>query len=85
MHSVTSLSDAEKISLIEYYKQYLKTSKKANMIIKHLENHIGPNYGSPIEVTRFIQFMNYLDTTRNTNWKLVFPKVSEMIEKNEIL
>jgi hypothetical protein len=81
MHSVTSLSDAEKISLIEYYKQYLNTSKKANMIIKHLENHIGPNYGSPREVTRFIQFMNYLDTTRNTDWKSKFPEVCSLVEK----
>ena len=81
MHSVTSLSDAEKISLIEYYKPYLKTSKKANMIIKHLENHIGPNFGSPREVTRFIQFMNYLDTTRNTDWKNKFPEVWSLVEK----
>jgi hypothetical protein len=28
--------------------------------------------------------MNYLDGTRKTNWRQVFPKVSEMIDKNEM-
>ena len=42
----------------------------------------GPtNFGSPREVTRFIQFMNYLDTTRNTDWKNKFPEVWSLVEK----
>lgn len=84
MHSVTSLSDSSKLELIEYYKQYVKTSGKASLIIAHLKNHIGPKFGDPVEVNRFIKFMDYLDTTRRTDWKKIIPDVAKAVENYKV-
>jgi hypothetical protein len=45
---------------------------------------MGNQFYKPNSVKEFLKFMNYLDGTRNTDWKSVFPKIVEMIEKNEI-
>lgn len=82
-HSSTSLSEKSKLELIEYYEQHRSTSKKADLIINHLKNKLTVSNNKAVR--EFVKFMNYLDSTRNTNWKSVFPKVAEMIEKNEIL
>lgn len=82
-HSTTSLSKESKLELINYYEQYRSTSKKAELIINHLNNKLTTS--NKLAVNEFVKFMNYLDGTRNTNWKLVFPNVSKMIEKNELL
>jgi len=81
-HSTTSLSKKSKLELIEYYEQHRSTSKKAELIINHLKNKLTTSNNTAVK--EFVKFMNYLDGTRKTNWKLVFPKVAEMIEKNEI-
>jgi len=82
--SVSSLSDKSKQELLDYYIENRDKSDKAPMIITYLKNHMGERFYKPIEVTEFINFMNYLDGTRKTDWKLTFPQVSLMIEKNEI-
>jgi len=84
MHSVTSLSDDEKMALINHYEKYTDTSEKAVMIVRHLKNHMGPKFGDPNEVKKFIKFMDYLDTTRSTSWKTVFPKVYELIKHYQV-
>ena len=38
-----------------------------------------------LQLTEYIKFMNYLDSTRGTNWKTTFPEVSELISKNSHL
>lgn len=82
--SVSSLSDKSKMDLIEYYSANKHRSRKANMIIKHLENHLGATFYKPNKIKEFLKFMDYLDGTRHTSWRTVFPKVSEMIDKNEV-
>lgn len=81
-HSVTSLPDFAKLQLIEYYSPHLGKSDKADIIVKHLQNHLGYKYHKPSAVREFIKFMDYLDTTRNTNWRDTFPKVSNLIEES---
>lgn len=85
MHSVSSLSDKSKLELIEFYKKHLDTSEKASMIISHIENHIGPKFGDALEVNRFIKFMDFLDTTRNTDWKNILPEVNRIVQSDKSL
>jgi len=82
--SVSSLSDQSKQDLIKYYIENKHNSVKADMIITYLKNHTGDEFHKPDSIKEFLKFMNYLDGTRNTDWKSVFPKIVEMIEKNEI-
>lgn len=83
--SVAILSDKSKTDLINYYTSFLKTSKKAPMVINYLKNHLGNNFYKPESINEFIRFMNFLDKTRNTDWKKIFPEVLDLLEKNEIL
>jgi len=81
--SVTSLSDKSKQDLIDYYTLHKDRSKKAEIIVTYLKNHMGDKFYKPKFVDEFLHFMNYLDGTRKTDWKAVFPEVLAMIEKNE--
>ena len=81
MHCVACLDDEDKEKLIEYYNAFRDTSEKAPLIIKHLKKHMGSNHSSPKSVAQFIKFMDYLDTTRNTDWKNILPKVHKLVEK----
>lgn len=83
--AVSSLSDKSKMELLEYYTLNKERSGKADIIINYLKNHSGPNWHKPAKVNEFLRFMDYLDGTRNTNWRQVFPKIADMIARNEIL
>lgn len=82
--SVASLSDKSKQELVDYYKLHKDKSEKAGIIISYLLNHMGQKFYKPKKVDEFVTFMNYLDGTRKTDWKSVFPKVVQLLEKNEI-
>ena len=82
--SAASLSDKSKNDLLQYYIENKDRSQKSEMIISYLKNHMGEKFHKPDSIKEFLRFMNYLDDSRNTNWKSVFPKIVEMIEKNEI-
>ena len=67
-----------KLELIEYYKTLSGT--KPPLIIKYLEN----NLDYPIRedsMQRCIEFMDFLDTTRNTNWKKVLPEMYALLKR----
>jgi FPC/CPF motif-containing protein YcgG len=81
--SVASLSDKSKQDLIDYYTLHKDRSKKAEIIVTYLKNHMGDKFHKPKFIDEFLHFMNYLDGTRKTDWKAVFPEVLAMIEKNE--
>lgn len=81
--SVSSLSDKSKLELLDYYTANRSKSSKADMIINYLQNCIGPSFHKPSKISEFVLFMDYLDNTRNTNWRRVLPKVSDMIVRNE--
>lgn len=82
--AVSSLTDKSKIELIEYYTANKDRSEKAEMIINYLKNHMGPKFYKLNRIQEFLKFMDYLDGTRNTNWRLVFPKIASMMDRNEI-
>lgn len=83
--AVSTLSDKSKLELLEYYTLNKEGSNKADMIINYLKNHSGPKWHKPNKVKEFLKFMDYLDGTRNTNWRQVFPKIDDMISRNELL
>jgi len=82
-HSVKSLSKESKLELIEYYEQYRTTSKKAPLIINYLNLNL--NTSNSDAVHEYVTYMDFLDGTRNLDWKKVFPEVINLIEKNEII
>ncbi len=82
--AVSSLSDKSKTELLEFYILNRAASSKADMIINYLKNHSGPRWHKPDKVNDFLNFMDYLDSTRNTNWRQVLPKIAEMISRNEM-
>lgn len=80
-HSITSLPDSEKARLLDYYRPHVATNTKAKMIINYLQGQIGKGHHRPTQIAEFVKFMDYLDSTRQTNWRAVFPEVSQMIER----
>jgi len=79
-HSVASLPAVAKQELIDYYKQYVNTSEKAEIIILHLQQKLDDKFHKPESIVNFVNFMNHLDKSRNTDWRKVFPDVSKLID-----
>jgi hypothetical protein len=77
-HAVSSLSDQAKIKLRDFYLQFVDTSTKAPLIVKYLNNQLGK--GKPESVKEFKKFMDFLDTTRGTDWKKTFPLILELLD-----
>ena len=79
-HAVASLSNDAKIKLRDFYLQHIDKSTKASMIVKYLDNQLKTNTGNPKYVEEFKKFMNYLDTTRGTDWKKIFPDILDLLD-----
>jgi hypothetical protein len=80
-HSISSLPDSTKLDLIDYYKKHIGKNTKAQIIVNYLQNQIGKGHYIPKAVKEFSTFMDYLDVTRNTKWREIFPEVSVMVDK----
>jgi hypothetical protein len=80
-HRVASLPNEFMLELIEYFSKHTDQSEKAKLIVTHLKNHIDSGLENIEAVKDFIKFMDYLDTTRNTNWKQTLPEVSELVNR----
>lgn len=79
-HSSASLNAEQKMKLIEYYTGHISTSGKAEMIVNYLRGSLGKN--NPKAVEKFKNFMDFLDTSRNTDWRQSFPDVKELLDLN---
>lgn len=75
--STESFSDQAKDELIEYHKQ--NVCSKSEMIIKYLS--VRRATSKPSRILEYVNFMDYLDKSRNLNWRQIFPKVSDLISK----
>lgn len=76
--SLNHLPKEYKLELIEYYKKL--PGSKPPLIVKYLIN----NLDYPIKhgaMHRCMEFMNFLDTTRNTNWKEVLPETYNLVKR----
>jgi hypothetical protein len=78
-HSTYNLPRAAKLKLIEYYSQRRAGSAKATLILEHLHNMLDHDIDAAA-VGEFVRFMDYLDTTRKTDWRTVIPDVSNLLE-----
>lgn len=79
-HAVASLPNAAKQKLIDYYSQFINKSEKSKLIISHLNKHMGEKFYKPWAIKDYVKFMDFLDSSRNTNWKVTLPQVRELIE-----
>ena len=79
-HRVASLSKNAKLKLIEYFSQYIGKSEKAPLIVKYLSHYLDSKVENPFAVQKFVKFMDYLDTTRGTDWKNIIPDVHKLVE-----
>jgi hypothetical protein len=80
MHSIMHLPASAKLELIEYYSQ--RDTDTANTIRAFLENHLDPKYENIPAMRDYIRFMDYLDTSRNTNWRKTLSRTSDLLNKH---
>ncbi len=75
-HSLASLPRAAKEELIEYHSRSTPAADTIrNWLINHLDQDNLP------AAREYVRFMDYLDTTRNTQWRSVLPKTSALLNK----
>jgi sulfatase maturation enzyme AslB (radical SAM superfamily) len=80
-HRVAILPSEFKLELIEYFTKHIDQSEKAKLIVPYLKNHMDSKLENIEAIKDYIKFMDYLDTTRNTNWKQTLPEVSELLNR----
>ena len=76
-HSTLSLDQDAKLQLIDHYKQLQGKLSKAEIIVNFLQNNLSKS--DPAAIAEFYKFMDYLDSTRSTDWKRTFPAVHKLI------
>lgn len=79
MHGIMYLPASAKLELIEYYSR--RNSDCANTIKNYLVNHLDPKYEYIPAMKEYLRFMDYLDTTRNTNWRKTLVQTADLLNK----
>lgn len=77
--SVASLGGDALNELIDYYKTH-NTLEKSGIIVKYLERL--STKSNDDDIKEFFKFMNYLDSTRNTDWKYTINDVYKFMIKH---
>lgn len=77
IHSVDYLPAAAKQELIDMYSAY--DTVASNAIVNYLSK-IRHNW-KPLQISEYLQFMDFLDTRRNTNWKQVLLETYTFLKK----
>jgi hypothetical protein len=67
-----------KLQLLEYYNN--SNSEKAQMISKYLSSKLDESYTNLNHVREYLKFMDFLDSSRKTNWKAVLPKIYNLLK-----
>jgi MoaA/NifB/PqqE/SkfB family radical SAM enzyme len=78
-HAVSSLPRAAKEELVELYST--RNTPVANTIKEWLINHLDPKFEDMKSCRAYIRLMNYLDTSRGTNWRKTIPGTSDLLNK----
>jgi organic radical activating enzyme len=81
-HSIMGLPYDAKLELIEYYST--RDTATAKTIKQYLENHLDPKFENAKAMQDYIRFMDFLDSTRNTNWRKIIPQTSDLLDKYNI-
>ncbi len=80
MHSIMSLPKSAKEEVIEYYSKHDTVTSK--LITEWTQDHLDEKYEHPEEVKKYVRLMDYLDTTRKTNWKEIIPETWSLINRH---
>jgi organic radical activating enzyme len=68
----------QKNAMIDYLDQYTRShSKWSHRVVSYLRSSPA-RMENPDKANRFFAFMDYLDGTRNTNWRALFPKAAAL-------
>lgn len=79
MHSVMSLPRAAKEELIQLYA--IRDTSVGKTIHQWLIDHLDSKFENITAVKRYIKLMDYLDTTRSTDWRKTLPGTSDLLNK----
>ncbi len=80
MHSWYSLPNSAKEELYNYYSNH--SSPAVNTIKEWLANAIKKNVHNIPAVKKYIRLMDYLDTTRGTNWRETIPLTADLLNRH---
>ena len=79
--NITILPASAKQEIIETYEKNLdKTGPTGQAIINHLNNNF--DIHDPVAIKRFVQYMDKLDSIRNTNWRQTLPDVFDLLSRH---
>lgn len=80
MHSWYSLPNSAKQELLEYYST--QDTFTGGYIKTWLQNAIAKNVEDIPAIHKYVKMMDYLDTTRGTNWRETIPETLALLNKH---
>lgn len=79
--NITILPSSAKEEIIETYEKNLdRTGPTGSTIINHLKNNFDTH--KPDDIKKFVQYMDKLDSIRNTNWQQTLPDIFDLLSRH---
>ena len=79
--NITILPSSAKEEIIETYEKNLdRTGPTGLTIINHLKNNFDTH--KPEAIKKFVQYMDKLDSIRNTNWQQTLPDIFDLLSRH---
>lgn len=79
--NITILPSSAKEEIIETYEKNLdRTGPTGSTIINHLKNNFDTH--KPEAIKKFVQYMDKLDSIRNTNWQQTLPDIFDLLSRH---
>jgi hypothetical protein len=79
--NITILPSSAKEEIIETYEKNLdRTGPTGSTIINHLKNNFDTH--QPDAIKKFVQYMDKLDSIRNTNWQQTLPDIFDLLSRH---
>ena len=80
-HATISLPISAKQELIDFYSKH--NTEKSKLIVNYLTEHLHSTRGSIDEIHSFINFMDFLDNSRSTNWRDTLLDIHTFLERHK--
>ena len=79
--NITILPSSAKEEIIKTYEKNLdRTGPTGSTIINHLKNNFDTH--KPDDIKKFVQYMDKLDSIRNTNWQQTLPDIFDLLSRH---
>lgn len=79
--NITILPSSAKEEIIKTYEKNLdRTGPTGLTIINHLKNNFDTH--KPDDIKKFVQYMDKLDSIRNTNWQQTLPDIFDLLSRH---